>query len=157
MAQGESWRGLIKEKNRTKWVVWSFSHTFPQLGFSSHIVTRHRTTHGVYKGRKGQQRGNSPDMSEHFCESTIKASNTSKSVFFTWITLLTVPIWLVITGCEEKKLIIKFATKTEQITEFDLELWLSITAIRRTKLQRQSHFSPHFLNNHVGKQVQGSW
>lgn len=43
----------------------------------------------------------SPDMSEHFCESTIRASNTSKSVFFTWMTLLTVPIWLVITGCEE--------------------------------------------------------
>lgn len=46
----------------------------------------------------------SPDMSEHFCESTIRASNTSKSVFFTWMTLLTVPSWLVMTGCEEKNL-----------------------------------------------------
>lgn len=39
-----------------------------------------------------------PYTSEHFWESTIKASNTSKSVFFTWITLLTVPNWLVTTG-----------------------------------------------------------
>lgn len=40
-------------------------------------------------------------MSEHFCESTIRASNTSKSVFFTWIMLLTVPSWLVTTGYRE--------------------------------------------------------
>lgn len=40
-------------------------------------------------------------MSEHFWESTIKASNTSKSVFFTWMMLLTVPSWLVTTGWEE--------------------------------------------------------
>jgi len=39
-----------------------------------------------------------PDMSEHFCESTMSASNTSKSVFFTWMMLLTVPSWLVTTG-----------------------------------------------------------
>lgn len=40
-------------------------------------------------------------MSEHFWESTIKASNTSKSVFFTWMMLLTVPSWLVTTGWGE--------------------------------------------------------
>lgn len=42
-------------------------------------------------------------MSEHFWESTIKASKTSKSVFFTWMTLLTVPSWLVTMGWEEKR------------------------------------------------------
>ncbi|KAG7268949.1 hypothetical protein CRUP_026340 [Coryphaenoides rupestris] len=35
-------------------------------------------------------------MSEHFWESTMRASNTSKSVFFTWIRLLTVPSWLLL-------------------------------------------------------------
>lgn len=42
-------------------------------------------------------------MSEHFWESTIKASNTSKSVFFTWMMLLTVPSWLVTTGCQKTR------------------------------------------------------
>lgn len=44
-----------------------------------------------------------PDVSEHSKESTCRASNTSKSDFFTWIRLLMVPSWLVTTGCRSFK------------------------------------------------------
>lgn len=43
-----------------------------------------------------------PDVSEHSKESTCRASNTSKSDFFTWIRLLMVPSWLVTTGWKKK-------------------------------------------------------
>lgn len=49
-----------------------------------------------------------PDMSEHFCESTIRASNTSKSVVFTWMMLLTVPSWLVTIGWGEEHVNVAF-------------------------------------------------
>lgn len=41
-----------------------------------------------------------PDMSAHSWESIMRASNTSKSVLFTWMTLLTVPVLVVNTACE---------------------------------------------------------
>lgn len=44
----------------------------------------------------------SPDVSEHSRESTCRASNTSKSDFFTWIKLLIVPSWLVTKGCKRE-------------------------------------------------------
>lgn len=41
-----------------------------------------------------------PEMSAESSESILRASNTSKSVLFTWITLLTVPVLDVITAWE---------------------------------------------------------